>query len=325
MASAHTAPPPGSARAAPAQPAPTADDVARRIIELINAGDVDALFAMFDPRMRAAVPPDALREFVGRVRAHRGRLISLERDDAEERRLEGSFRVRTQRSDAEMRLRLGPDGLVAGFTITEPPAADPPVARTEIPLGLPVRGRWHVSSGGDRLELNKHVLAKSQRRAADLVILDAEGRSHRGDGKRNEDYYAWGREVVAVADGRVIQVVDGVPENRPRSMNRYFVPGNVVVIEHSTTLHSLYAHLQPGKLRVKPGARIKRGAVVGLCGNSGNSSEPHLHFQLQDGPLMEDSWGVEGVFSGVRVTRGGQTSTPDAYTFLKADEIETLP
>jgi len=62
--------------------------------------------------------------------------------------------------------------------------------------------------------------------------------------------------------------------------------------------------------------------VLGLVGNSGNTSEPHLHFQLQDAPTMENAWGVEAVFAGVSLTRAGQASKPEKYTFKKEDIIE---
>lgn len=62
-------------------------------------------------------------------------------------------------------------------------------------------------------------------------------------------------------------------------------------------------------------------AAGGLCGNSGNSSEPHLHFQLQDGPLFEKSWGVDAVFRDVPVVRDGKPGKIAEYTWLKGDLV----
>jgi murein DD-endopeptidase MepM/ murein hydrolase activator NlpD len=109
-------------------------------------------------------------------------------------------------------------------------------------------------------------------------VEDASGAKRKGDGKANSDYFAYGREIVAVADGTVVTVVDGVPENIPGVMAGYAIKGNYVVVRHGPKLFSLYAHLQPGRIRVKPGDTVKRGTVLGLCGNNGHSSEPHLHF-----------------------------------------------
>lgn len=67
--------------------------------------------------------------------------------------------------------------------------------------------------------------------------------------------------------------------------------------------------------------KVKRGAVLGSCGNSGNSSEPHLHFQLQDGPLFEKSWGIEPIFQDVPVSRDGKSEVMKEYTWLKGDRV----
>jgi murein DD-endopeptidase MepM/ murein hydrolase activator NlpD len=111
--------------------------------------------------------------------------------------------------------------------------------------------------------------------------------------------------------------------NTPGSISTFFVPGNMVIVEHAGPVYSVYAHLQPGKMRVKPGAKIKQGAVIGACGNSGNTSEPHLHVQLQDAAALESAWGVNGIFAGVTVTRGGQTTKVEKYAFTKGDLVET--
>jgi murein DD-endopeptidase MepM/ murein hydrolase activator NlpD len=210
---------------------------------------------------------------------------------------------------------------VLGLRFTEPPPPAPDVARSDLALQLPFRGRWRVVWGGDTVALNQHADQPSQRRAADLVMQGSDGRSHRGEGKQNEDYLAYGQEILAVAAGEVVTVIDGVPENSPGSMNPYLALGNAVIVRHPADLYSVYAHLQPGKLRVKPGAKLKQGAVLGLCGNSGNSSEPHLHFQLQDGPRVEASWGVEAVFRGVAVVRAGAPGEMADYTFLQGDVV----
>ena len=119
-----------------------------------------------------------------------------------------------------------------------------------------------------------------------------------------------------------MSVVDGVPENAPGSMNPGSLAGNNVTLRHGPSLYSVYAHLQPASIRVKIGDVVEQGAVVGLCGNSGNSSEPHLHFQMQDGPAFDESWGIEPVFRRVLLTRNGSTARIDEYTFRQGDMVE---
>jgi murein DD-endopeptidase MepM/ murein hydrolase activator NlpD len=127
-----------------------------------------------------------------------------------------------------------------------------------------------------------------------------------------------------VADGTVVTAVDGAPENVPESLNPNMGTGNMVILQHEPGLFSACLHLQPGSITVKPGAKVKRGKTLGLCGNSGNSIEPHLHFQLQDGPLFAGSWGIEAVFPEVAVTRNGTSTTMAAYTFLKGDRVHSM-
>jgi murein DD-endopeptidase MepM/ murein hydrolase activator NlpD len=186
---------------------------------------------------------------------------------------------------------------------------------------LPFRGEWLVFWGGSTLETNRHVTTPSGRRAADLDKVDANDRDHTGDGKRNEDYFSYGAEVLAVADGTVVQAIDGVEENVPGTLNPSHVGGNEIVIAHEGGEHSRYAHLQPGKHRVRRGDPVKRGDVIGIAGNSGNSSQPHLHFQLEDGSDPLRSWGIEPVFNDLQVTRDGRSFRATGYTFSKGDRI----
>ncbi len=160
------------------------------------------------------------------------------------------------------------------------------MAQSEVPLRLPFDGVVTVFWGGARVELNQRVNHKSQRRAADLLVLGDDGKSVTGDGKKNADSRIYGMPVLATAAGKVVTVIDGIPDPEPGKMNAYMAFGNTVVIEHQPRLFSTYAHLQPWKVRVKVGQTVKAGDVLGLVGNSGNSSEAHLHFQLQDGPLI---------------------------------------
>ena len=129
----------------------------------------------------------------------------------------------------------------------------------------------------------------SQRFAVDWIQLGSDGRIFKNKGKRNADWPGYGAELLAVADGVVADVRDGIPENKPLTVVRA-VPmtletlgGNYVVLEIGTKRYAFYAHLIPGSVRVKIGDRVKRGQVLGLLGNSGNSDAPHLHFHVCDG------------------------------------------
>ncbi len=136
----------------------------------------------------------------------------------------------------------------------------------------------------------------AQRFALDLLIL-RDGASHTGSGRRNEDYDCFGKPILAPAIGKVLEVLDGVADNVPGQMNPKIVTGNRVIIDHGNNEYSVLAHLCKGSPRVASGDAVHAGDRIGDCGNSGNSSEPHLHYQLQDGPAFGASAGLPAQFS----------------------------
>jgi murein DD-endopeptidase MepM/ murein hydrolase activator NlpD len=131
-----------------------------------------------------------------------------------------------------------------------------------------------------------------------------------GDHKDNQAYFAYGSEVLAVADSTVAAVKDGIPENVP-GVNSRAVPitldtvgGNYVVLDLGGGRFAFYAHLQPGSLKVKAGDKVRRGQILGLVGNSGNSTEPHLHFHVSNGISTLGSEGMPYLIDSFEVTAG---------------------
>jgi murein DD-endopeptidase MepM/ murein hydrolase activator NlpD len=139
---------------------------------------------------------------------------------------------------------------------------------------------------------------------------------------KNEEFHGHGEEVLAVADGVVARVVDGIPENKPYSdgkiesavpLTRETYPGNWVSIDIGDGQYALYAHLQPGEIRVEPGQTVTKGQVIGLVGNSGNSAGPHLHFGLADRPgFNSGEEGLPYVFEAFETFRAGGAEGADA-------------
>jgi len=138
----------------------------------------------------------------------------------------------------------------------------------------------------------------------------------------------YGNQVIAAAPGRIVASRDGVPENTPPTpppdIALNDLAGNFVTQDLGGGRFALYAHLQPGSVRVKPGQRVQRGQVLGLVGNSGNSTAPHLHFHVMDGPGGPSNLAANGlpyVFDRFaldgRVT--GLESNPPAPTRIPAD------
>jgi hypothetical protein len=171
-------------------------------------------------------------------------------------------------------------------------------------IGPPLRGgTWLTANGPDSLSGHRRALVPvdgnasiAQRFGIDYLIIDDSSRTFVGDRLKNESYYAEGKEAIAVADGVVAATKDGIPENVPGGravpITLETVGGNHVILDIGGGRYAFYAHLKPGSLRVRTGDRVRRGQVVGLVGNSGNSTEPHLHFHLSDGTSPLGAQGV---------------------------------
>ena len=200
-----------------------------------------------------------------------------------------------------------------------------PVEHDAVVISPPVRGEWAAfngpsnSSGHRRLVLglDGHV-AIGQRFAIDFLQVDSAGSSHHGDPSKNENYYDYGTPLLAVADGIIVETKDSIPQNVP-GVNSRAVPitmvtvgGNHVAIDIGHGRYALYAHVQPGSLRVKVGDHVKRGQVLALLGNSGNSTEPHVHFQIADGPTFLSSEGIPYAMDFDVVGNCGVAGTPPA-------------
>jgi hypothetical protein len=138
----------------------------------------------------------------------------------------------------------------------------------------------------------------AQRFAIDWMRLGPDRRLFHGDAKSDDNFYGYGAEVLAVADARVSDLRDGLPDNvgaTERSSRVVTVDsavGNYLILDLGSGRFALYAHLQPGSLKVRLGDHVNAGQVLARLGNSGNSDAPHLHFQLTDGNSPLGSEGI---------------------------------
>jgi murein DD-endopeptidase MepM/ murein hydrolase activator NlpD len=131
--------------------------------------------------------------------------------------------------------------------------------------------------------------------------------------------------VLAPANGMVTDVINGVRDNKPGSMNPYSAMGNTVVIEHRKDEVSVLSHFKLGSIAVKVGDKVKKRQVIGLCGNSGNSSEPHLHYHLQNNPVIQDGLGIKCFFQKVSVTEKDKMEIKINYSPVKGEIIYCGP
>ena len=170
----------------------------------------------------------------------------------------------------------------------------------------------------------------SQRYAVDYEQLDANNRIYSGQNKKDLDNYTiYGQEALAAADATVVKVIDGLPEQVPgifpEGISLDEADGNSVILDIGDGNYALYAHFQPGSIRVKEGERVKRGDVLALVGSSGNSLAPHLHFHVMSGPLSLASNGLPYEVDSFKVT--GRSAGTEAFNEAeqKGTPLEVTP
>jgi hypothetical protein len=211
------------------------------------------------------------------------------------------------------------DGAAIDKTFDGPVVA---VMRAPVPvLRAPLHGPgWVAVNGLSNAEHRRSLVPVdgrvwiAQRFAIDWVQLGADGRLLHGEPNANANFYGYGAQVLAVADARVCDLKDGLPENAGNNEQRAVpitldtIAGNYLILDLGHGRFALYAHLQPGSFRVKLGDTVKVGEVLALLGNSGNSDALHLHFHLMD---ANSPLGAEGMpYELERFTQTGVVEDP---------------
>jgi murein DD-endopeptidase len=226
-----------------------------------------------------------------------------------------------------------------GLSITMPSLE---VNRNPVPvIGPPLRGEnWGAAHGPDNDSRHRRGLLTingrsylAERFAIDWVRITSSGDDHSGSGSVNNDYPGYGANVIAVADGVITEVLDGIPENVPGQspsvpITLQNICGNHIIQLVGPNLYASYCHLQSG-IRVRSGTKVKRGQVLALLGNSGSSDGPHLHFHLCNANSTLACEGIPYAFSSfVEEHRGFNSPNgapqPDAVHSMEIPTDQTL-
>lgn len=164
--------------------------------------------------------------------------------------------------------------------------------KTKTVLELPFDGEWYIVAGGKSLEENHHFAPNRHQRYALDIVRVINKRTNMGDGTKNEDYYCFGQRLNAPGDGKIIAVENSIDDNVPGVKNTKKVLGNYIVIDHLNGEYSFMLHFKKNSIKVAVGDNVIRGQEVGLAGNSGNSTGPHLHYHLQTTASLSTGIGV---------------------------------
>lgn len=167
--------------------------------------------------------------------------------------------------------------------------------QTVAELELPFNDEWFVVWGGRTKEENYHASLVDQRFAIKVVQFE-NGSTFMGNGTQNEDYYCFGNTLFAPESGQIVEMENLVAENIPGETNKNQLFGNYVIIDHGNAEYSVLAHFMKNSIIVNVGDLVTKGEVIGLTGNSGNSTEPHLHYHLQNKPSIGQGNGFPAQF-----------------------------
>jgi murein DD-endopeptidase MepM/ murein hydrolase activator NlpD len=294
--------------------------VVNRMVKAINEQDYAGVGKDFSRTMEDFLPLHKRELFFKDLSTQYGKIKNLEEPQLVPPD-QAVFVAQCERGKLDITVWLNDDDKITGllFLPHKPPVPVP--ERNQTQLSLPFKGRWLVVWGGDTKELNQHHDVPNQKFAFDFLGVDEQGKTRKGEGHTNEDHFAFGREILAPADGAVTDVISGVRDNVPGSMNPYSALGNAVFIQHRENEVSVLAHLKLGSIKVKVGDKVKAGQLIGLCGNSGNSSEPHLHYHLQNTPVIQDATGIKCHFQKVILLQNGKSQAKAEYSPVKGEII----
>lgn len=207
--------------------------------------------------------------------------------------------------------------LVFAFKAGSPSPSDTTLERYEVSVrqdsvpkisppfngGIWVAGDGPMNNANHRrsiFAIDGHIYSP-ERFAIDWVKVGPNGDSRHDGATKNENWWGWGEPVLAVADGEITEAVDQFPDNEPKVLPPVTldnIGGNHIILKIAPDRFVTYAHLQKGSIKVRPGAHVRRGDVLALLGNSGNTTGAHLHLQVTDRNSVLESQGVPFVFEG---------------------------
>ncbi|MEO8515710.1 MAG: M23 family metallopeptidase [Flavobacterium sp.] len=207
-------------------------------------------------------------------------------------------------------------------------------------FGLPLKSKLLVYDGHD---LNSHhrrfnyefepihqlgFTGNFMRYAYDLVVLNSENKQFSNKGENNTDWFGFGNDVLAVADGEIVAVETNQKDDKQFNIpalkdNPLALYGNYVVIKHNENVYSMYGHLKnQSSAAFKIGDKIKKGQKIGVIGTSGSSFFPHLHFEVRNN-INHDAEGVPSYFTDFKLISGSQTKEIKKGTINTGDIVQT--
>jgi len=281
----------------------TAIEQAREYTEKFYKKEFEVLYDNFSSEMKNAISLSGLEDFHGQIQNQLGTELRIlnEQLDTISTQYDIYNRIASfDKYDGPVLIRwvLDEEMTVYGFFIIIIPQeaeSDYLDYTTKTDLRLPFDNEWVVYWGGRTIVENYHAAYSDQRFAYDFLQMD-EGKTYTGNGNQNEDYYCFSKSIFSPGNGKILEMENQIEDNVPGQMNPSNPLGNYVIIDHENGEYSFMAHFKKGSIIVNIGESITKGQKIGKCGNSGNSSEAHLHYHIQKTSVFGKGEGLPAQF-----------------------------
>ncbi len=189
---------------------------------------------------------------------------------------------------------------------------------TKTSLILPFKESLIVSNGGQSPSTNNH---NSPNRNPQNMIYAYDFRTtNTGNEKSLLDFPVFGKEIITPGDGVIIQIINGAIDVNPGEQDRGIGYGNTLVIDHQNGEYSVLCHFQYNSICVRVGDKVQQGQKLGLCGNTGNTSQPHIHFHLQNNPRLHLGDALPAQFEKILVN--GEIKTQ--YEPIRGEQVANI-
>ena len=198
-----------------------------------------------------------------------------------------------------------------------------------VTIQAPFEGEWHVPSAGKSSLATHHWTPLADQHYAVDFFIERDGQTYDGDADELASYYCWDQPMLAPADGTVVAAEDIHPDQPIGSQDGDNPAGNTVVIEFGPDLYVQLSHLRSGSVAVAVGDQVEAGDLIGTCGNSGFSLEPHLHMQVQTTPQSNNNYSrgdgesLPFRFDNIIHIRDGDETDDQTSLFRRNDRVRT--
>jgi hypothetical protein len=273
--------------------------VATEFQNCYNNSDDRGIYNMFDKVMKTLLLPENTTEFMNEVRSAFGLIEKMEYTGMYHSAHVYSTTFENGKSD--IYFNLNNQNQIGSWYIPRNSAENGPrLERNATEMIFPFKEEAFVYWGGENRDINYHMEDLNQQYAYDILMV-ANGAPYSGDPEKNESYFVFGREIMAPCDARVYKVIDGVQDSPPGEVNLEDLTGNTIILQTAKNEYLFFGHIKFRSIRVKEGDFVKQGQVIAQCGNSGNTTQAHLHLQLQNTPDLYNTIGAKLYFKEIQV------------------------